>query len=87
MVALFCPKPELGGAFRGASWTRSYRPRSEAHLLMRYEPLILGKDAWGGDPPKGDTPGFYAGLLDEFKVWARALTPEEVKAEYESGKR
>jgi hypothetical protein len=61
--------------------------KNDKRRAVQYEPLVLGKDAWGGDPPKGDTPGFYAGLLDEFKVWTRALTPEEMKAEYEAGKR
>ncbi|MBM4082616.1 MAG: LamG domain-containing protein, partial [Planctomycetes bacterium] len=49
------------------------------------QPLILGREAWGGDPPKGDTPGFFIGLLDEVKVWARALTPAEVQGEFEKG--
>jgi hypothetical protein len=48
------------------------------------EPLILGREAWGGDPPKGDTPGFYVGLMDEVKIWTRALSPAEVRAEYAS---
>jgi len=45
------------------------------------EPLILGREAWGGDPPKGDTPGFFIGLLDEVKMWTRALSGEEIEAE------
>lgn len=45
------------------------------------EPLILGREQWGGDPAKSDTPGFYIGQMDEVKIWARALTPEEVGAE------
>lgn len=43
------------------------------------------REAWGGDPPKSDTPGFYQGLIDEVRVWTRALTPEEIQADYAAG--
>ncbi|NCO32722.1 MAG: hypothetical protein AUJ92_02620 [Armatimonadetes bacterium CG2_30_59_28] len=46
------------------------------------EPLIIGREAWGGDPPTTATPGFYIGLMDELKVWTRALSSEEITAEY-----
>lgn len=49
------------------------------------EPLILGREAWGGDPPSGQTPGPYRGLLDEVKIWTRALTPEEIQAQSQAG--
>ena len=52
--------------------------------VMAEEPAR--REAWGGDPPKGDTPGFYNGLLDEVKVWARALTADEMRAESDRGK-
>jgi hypothetical protein len=51
------------------------------------EPLIIGREAWGGDPPKGETPGFFIGLIDEVKVWTRPLSAEEVAAEHAAGKR
>lgn len=51
------------------------------------EPLILGREAWGGDPPKGDQPGFFQGLLDEVKIWTRVLAPEEIQAEAAAGKK
>jgi hypothetical protein len=57
--------------------------KNPASRATNAEPLIIGREAWGGDPPKGGTPGFYTGLMDEVKVWARALTPEEIKAEFE----
>ncbi|HEY3323721.1 MAG TPA: LamG-like jellyroll fold domain-containing protein [Planctomycetota bacterium] len=60
--------------------------KNPARRATNPDPLVLGREAWGGDPPKGDTPGFYKGLLDEFKLWTRALTPEEIKAEVEKGK-
>jgi hypothetical protein len=57
--------------------------RNVAPRATQDQPLILGKEPWGGDPPTGSTPGFYLGLLDEVKVWTRALSVEEVKAEFE----
>jgi hypothetical protein len=49
------------------------------------EPLVFGRDAWGGLPNQQDPPAFYLGLMDEVKLWARALTPAEVQAEYAAG--
>jgi hypothetical protein len=45
------------------------------------EPLILGREAWGGDPPKGETPGFFVGLMDDVRIWGRALSEAEVGEE------
>jgi hypothetical protein len=42
------------------------------------EPLVIGREAWGGDPPKGETPGYFKGVLDEIRIWGRALSPAEV---------
>jgi hypothetical protein len=56
--------------------------KNPAHRATNTEPLILGREAWGGDPPQGDTPGFYVGLMDEVKVWTRALTAEEIRKEF-----
>jgi len=58
--------------------------KNPARRATNVEPLILGREAWGGDPPQGDTPGFFVGLIDEVKIWTRALTPEEIRAEYTS---
>jgi len=58
-----------------------------ARRATNLEPLILGREAWGGDPPQGATPGFYAGLIDEVKVWTRALSTDEVLAEVQSAKK
>ncbi len=57
--------------------------RNVAPRATQYQPLILGREPWGGDPPRQGTPGFYFGLLDELKVWTRALSAEEVMAEFE----
>ena len=48
------------------------------------EPVIIGREAWGGDPPKGDTPAMFLGCLDEIKVWTRALPEAEVQVEYQA---
>jgi hypothetical protein len=48
------------------------------------EPLILGREAWGGGP---DRPCFYQGLMDEVKIWARPLYAAEVRAECQSSRR
>jgi hypothetical protein len=59
------------------------RRDNKGRRTINDEPLIFGREAWGGDPPRGETPGFYVGLMDEVRIWTRALGPEEVKAEYE----
>ncbi|HID06937.1 MAG TPA: LamG domain-containing protein, partial [Armatimonadetes bacterium] len=39
-------------------------------LCANEQPLIVGRDAWGGEPPRGETPGFFIGAIDELKIWA-----------------
>jgi len=46
------------------------------------EPVIIGREAWGGDPPKGDAPGLLVGSLDEIKIWTRPLPEAEIQAEF-----
>jgi parallel beta-helix repeat protein len=41
-------------------------------------PLIIGREAWGGDPANSGTPGFFSGEIDEVRIWARALSADEV---------
>ncbi|OGV65348.1 MAG: hypothetical protein A3K19_11660 [Lentisphaerae bacterium RIFOXYB12_FULL_65_16] len=48
--------------------------------LGNMEPLIIGRESWGGLPNQQDPPVFYQGLMDEVKLWARALTEDEIKA-------
>jgi len=45
------------------------------------EPLMIGREAWGGIQMQQDPPAFYKGLMGEVKVWARPLSAAEVKAE------
>jgi hypothetical protein len=47
---------------------------------MNMEPLIIGREAWAGQQMV-QNPCWYQGLMDEVKVWGRALTPAEIKAE------
>ncbi len=44
------------------------------------EPIVLGREAWGGEQGQ-QSPAYFHGLLDEVKLWKRALAPEEVAAE------
>lgn len=53
--------------------------------MTNAEPLVLGREAWGGDPPKGETPGLFIGSLDEVRIWTRALSDAEVAAEQAKG--
>ena len=45
------------------------------------EPLIIGREAWCGINMQSGPPAFFKGLMSEVKVWARALSADEVKAE------
>jgi hypothetical protein len=44
------------------------------------EPVVIGREAWGGEDGH-DAPAFFRGLLDDVKLWKRALTAEEIAAE------
>ncbi|OGV66554.1 MAG: hypothetical protein A3K19_23865 [Lentisphaerae bacterium RIFOXYB12_FULL_65_16] len=48
------------------------------------EPLVIGREAWGGEPANSKTPGFFVGWLDEVKIWSCALSDDEVKREFET---
>ena len=50
------------------------------HPTSNADPLVIGREAWGGEEGH-ETPAFFQGLLDEVKVWKRALTGDEVAAE------
>ena len=45
--------------------------------VIEQEVIWFGKGLWN------DEHQFYEGAIDEFKIWNRAITPEEVHAEYE----
>jgi len=44
------------------------------------EPIVIGREAWGGEEGQS-APAFFRGLIDEVKLWKRALTAEEVAEE------
>ena len=48
------------------------------------EPLVFGREAWGGSHQVHE-PCYYLGLMDDVKVWARALSDEEVLREFAGG--
>ncbi len=50
------------------------------------EPVVIGREAWGGDPPKGDAAAMFLGCLDQIKIWTRALPDAEVRAEYQANR-
>jgi hypothetical protein len=50
-------------------------------LCENSEPLVLGRDGWGGPKKDAKDPSFYEGLMDEAKFWARALTGKDLKAD------
>jgi len=56
--------------------------KNPADRVANDEPLILGREQWGGDPATTRTPGFFSGRMDEVKAWTRALSAEEVRAEF-----
>ncbi len=56
------------------------RKDNDAERAMNGEPLIIGREAWAGVNMVHE-PCYFQGLIDEVKVWGRALTPEEVQAE------
>ncbi len=43
------------------------------------EPIVLGREAWGGEEGQGQ-PALFVGLMDDVKIWKRALTPDEIAA-------
>jgi hypothetical protein len=56
-------------------------------LAVNGEPLVIGREAWAGAPPDVPRgPAFYRGLMGPIKIWARALSSEEIAAESATGK-
>lgn len=50
-------------------------------ICTNSEPLVIGREAWGGKGGDPRAPGYFAGGMDEVKIWARCLSPEEIAAE------
>jgi len=48
------------------------------------EPLVIGREAWSGEP-NVHNPCYFQGLMDEMKIWARALTDDEIRKESKRG--
>ena len=46
-------------------------------------PLRIGWDAWGGPQSTTAEQAYFPGLIDEVVIYPRALTPAEMKAEYD----
>lgn len=56
------------------------RKENPAVRFTNDAPLLIGREAWGGDPPSTKQPGLFAGLIDELKIWTRPLGPEEIRS-------
>ena len=54
----------------------------DAARVSNGEPVIIGREAWGGDPPRGDAPAMFLGCLGEIRIWTRALSEAEIQAEH-----
>lgn len=42
------------------------------------ESLYIGREAWGGNPAKGDTPALFNGWIGDVEMWREALDPNRV---------
>ena len=61
--------------------------RERGKLAVNAEPLVIGREAWAAAPPDAPRgPTFYRGLMGSIKIWARALSSEEIAAESATGK-
>lgn len=47
---------------------------------MNMEPLIIGREAWDG-VQMGHNPCYFRGLMDEVRIWGRALSAAEISAD------
>jgi len=52
-----------------------------AKLVQNDLDLWIGKEAWGGRPEDSQIPGHFAGGIDDVKLWSRALSEAELRAE------
>ena len=60
---------------------------AQGKLVANREPLVIGREAWAAAPagtPRGPT--FYRGLMGPIKIWARALSAEEIAAAHATEK-
>jgi hypothetical protein len=46
------------------------------------EPIVIGREAWGGDPPRSNTPGLFLGCLSKIAIRPRALAAVEIQDDY-----
>lgn len=52
-------------------------------LYQNADPVVLGYDYWGGRAPaSAEKKGYYHGVMDEVKIWSRALSAQEVNEEF-----
>jgi hypothetical protein len=44
------------------------------------EPICIGREAWGGEDGQG-SPAYFRGMIEDVRIWKRALNPDEVARE------
>ena len=59
---------------------------NKAQRVRTDQPLLLGREAWGGDPPSTRQPGFFIGWIDDVKIWTRPLSPNEIADEHKQSR-
>ena len=64
--------------------SRSARRRSPILSSTTPSPLTIGYEAWGGPNSSPRESGNFVGLIDEVKIWSRALSGDEIRREYEA---
>ena len=56
-------------------------------LVFNWEPLVIGREPWGGPDKGARGPVFYKGLMGPITIWARALSADEIATVYRAGTR
>jgi hypothetical protein len=51
-------------------------------VAINYDGFCIGREEWGGNPPS-DHPAFFKGSVADVIMWARALSSEEIKDNYQ----
>ena len=47
-------------------------------VMQNAEPLIIGREAWGGDPSTAGENAFFTGRIDDVQIWPRARPAAEI---------
>ncbi len=61
-----------------ADGTEAGRKDVKESVSNTTESLYIGREAWGGNPPKGDTPALFTGWVGDVEMWHDALGPSDI---------